>query len=97
MSAPEGGAPPSTEEGADLQGFTPARAYLLLQEVYGDFPHHNNGTHLSGGDPENETWQSCWEHLAMQSYSCYYTHPGNVVGRFTSVLAAEWRGVLKWI
>ena len=34
-----GGAATSTEEGADLQGFTPARAHLSLWEVNKNFPH----------------------------------------------------------
>ena len=37
-------APP--EENMDLPDFTLDRAHLLLQEVYGDFPHHNDGLHL---------------------------------------------------
>ena len=41
----------------DLKVFTPARAYLLLQEVYGNFPHHNNGTHLTGGVPDDAVWK----------------------------------------
>ena len=42
-----GGATPP-EENADLLGFTPERAHLLLQRVYGDFPHHNDGSHRTG-------------------------------------------------
>ena len=38
----EGHVPPP-EENADLLGFHPERAHLLLQEVYGDFLHHNDG------------------------------------------------------
>ena len=29
------------EKNADLLEFTPERAHILLQGVYGDFPHHN--------------------------------------------------------
>ena len=64
MSAPEGGVPPSMEEGEGLQGFTPARAQLSLQEVYGDFLNHNNGTQLAGGVLDDVTWKSCWRRLA---------------------------------
>ena len=52
-----GGESPSTEEGADLQGFTPVRAHLVLLKAYGDFPHTNNGTHLTGGVPDNAAKQ----------------------------------------
>ena len=47
-----GGAAPSTEEGADLQGFTPAMAHLSLREVYEVSPHHKDGMHLTGGVPD---------------------------------------------
>ena len=82
------------EEGADLQGFTPARANLSMREVYGEFPHHNNGTHLAGGFLDHTTWQSCWGQLAAQSASWYSMPPGKMGRQFTAVLAAEWRGVL---
>ena len=45
--------PPPPEKNADLLGFTPERAHLLLQGVYGDFPHHNDGLHLDGGIPDD--------------------------------------------
>ena len=56
-----GFAPPSMEEGADLQDFTPARANMLLQEVYGDSPHHKYGMYLIGGVPDTTIWQSHWK------------------------------------
>ena len=37
------------EENAYLPGFTPDRAHLFLRGVYGDFRHHNDGSHLDGG------------------------------------------------
>ena len=55
LSAPEG-ATPYIEEVADLQGFTPARAHLLLWEVYGDLPHHKYGMQLTGGVPDDNLW-----------------------------------------
>ena len=44
-----GGDGPPPEENADLPDFTPERANLLLQGVYGEYLHHNNGSHLDGG------------------------------------------------
>ena len=56
---PQGGAPVEVprvggeanplEENVDLLGFHPERAHLLLQGVFGDFPHHNNASHLDRG------------------------------------------------
>ena len=41
------------EENADHPDFTPERAHLLLQGVYGYFLHHNNGSHLDRGVTDN--------------------------------------------
>ena len=79
----------------DLQGFTPARAHLLLQEVYGDFLHHNDGMHLSGGVPDDATWQIQWRQITAHSANWYSTTPRKVGRWFTAVLAAEWRGVIN--
>ena len=57
------------EEVAYLPDFTPEDANLLLQGVYGDFPHHNYGYRLDRGVPDNTVWQSCWRWLAAQSTS----------------------------
>ena len=44
----EGDVPPS-KENADLPGFALECAHLLLQGFYGDFPNHNDRSHLDGG------------------------------------------------
>ena len=100
-----GGDATPPEENSDLLGFHPERAHLLLQGVYGDFPHHNDGTHLDGGArwfssnlaggiSDDAAWQRRWRRLAAQSVSWYAT-PSRAVGRrFTAILAAEWRGVI---
>ena len=89
-----GGNVPSPEENADLPGFHPERAHLLLQGVYGDFLHHNNGSHLDRGIMDEDVWQRCWHQIAAQSASWYATPSGAVGRRFTAILAVEWRGVL---
>ena len=89
LSVPEGGADPSTEEGAELQDFTPTSLHLLLQVVYEDFLHHNDGTRLTGGVSDDAAWKSCWLRLAAQSARWYSTHPSKVVRWFTAVLALE--------
>jgi hypothetical protein len=45
------------DPGADLPGFTPVQADRLLDEVYGDHPHQNDGRHLDGGIEGDATWQ----------------------------------------
>ena len=44
-----GGDMPPPEENADLPGFTPECAHLFLHGFYGDFLHHNDGSHLDRG------------------------------------------------
>ena len=84
------------EEGTYLQNFTPVRAHLPLREVYVDSPHHNDGTHLIGGVPDDSVWKMFWFWLAAQSAS-YYSTPLSKVGcRFTAVLDVECQGVLDW-
>ena len=43
-----GGDTTPPEENVDLTGFTPESVHLLLQGIYGDFPHHNDRSHLDG-------------------------------------------------
>ena len=90
-----GGALPPPEKNADLPDFTPERAHLLLREVYGDFPHHNDGSHLDGGVTDNAIWERPWRRLSAQSASWYSTPTGAVGHRFTAILAVEWQGVIE--
>ena len=41
------------EENADLPEFTFKSTHLLLQGVYGNYLHHNDGSHLYGGVMDN--------------------------------------------
>ena len=83
-----GGDATPPEENSDLPGFTPERAHLLLQGAYGDFPHHNDGSHLDGGISDNAAWQCRWRQLVAQSASWYATPSESVRRRFTEILAA---------
>ena len=44
---------------------------------------------------DDAIWQRCWRQLAAQSDSWYTTPSGAVGHRFTAILAAKWRGVLR--
>ena len=82
------------EENADLPDFTPESAHLLLQGVYGDYPHQNGALHLKGGVVYDALLKLHWRCLAAQ-LSSWYNTPSGVVGcRFTVILASEWWGVL---
>ena len=71
----------------DLPGFSMEHTHLLLQGVYGDFPHHNDGSHLDGVVLYNGVCQSRWNRLDAQSVSWYATPSGAVGYRFMSILA----------
>ena len=86
-----GGNVPPPEENADLPVFCPECVHMLLQEVYGDFLHHNDRSHLDGGIMDDAVWKHRWRQLAAQSVSWYGT-PYGAVGRcFMVILAAEWQ------
>ena len=82
----------SSEENSDLPGFQPDRAHLLLQGVYGNFLHHNDGAHLDRGITDGAICQRCWCQLADQSASWYAPPSGAVGRRFMAILAAKWQG-----
>ena len=84
-----GGICPPPEENADLPEFTPGCAHLLLQEVYGHFPHHNDGSHLDWGVVDDAIWQHRWLRLAAQSDIWYATPTVAVMRRFTVILDVE--------
>ena len=84
-----GGGFPPPKENTDLLDFNLERAHLLLQEVYGFSPRHNDGSHLYGGVADDAIWQSRWRRLAAQSAS-WYNNPAGAVGHcFTAILAVE--------
>ena len=85
---------PPPEKKSDLSDFTPESAHLLLRGVYGDYPHHSNGSHLYRGVVDDTIWQHRWRQLVAQSASWYARLSGAVGRRLTKILAAEWRGVL---
>jgi hypothetical protein len=106
--APEGNAagasmapapvPPRMEPGADLPGFMPSEADHRLDTVYGDHPHQNDGTHLSGGWAHDNLWQKRWRRVA-ELPSVFYNPPQGRVGRrFVATLKDEFQGVreCKW-
>ena len=89
-----GGGLPPPEANSNIPDFNPERAHLLLLEVYGGFPRHNDGSHLGGVVMDDALWQSCWRPLAVQLASWYAMPTGSVGPSFTSILSVEWQGVI---
>lgn len=92
------GAPLATEEGADLPGYCPTEADRLLDEVFGDHAHDNDGAHLGGGVVGDKTWQQRWLRMVQLNQPHYDLPKGKVGQRFLSMLVNEFRGVRerKW-
>ena len=87
-----------TEDGADLPDYTCTKADGLLDTIYGDHPHDNDGTHLSGGVESDRIWQRRWLR-ACQLKTTHYDVPSKRVGRrFVDTFAIELQGVKdgKW-
>ena len=84
-----GGDATPPKENADLPGFTPERVHLLLQGFYGDFSHHNYGSHLDGGVADNAIYQPRFRRVASQSDSWYAMPSGALGRRFAAILVAE--------
>ena len=84
--------------GADLPGYTLTQADKLLDVVYGDHIHDNDGTHLDGGVADDGVWQARWRRLVQVHPNNYSVPKGRVGSRFLTRLAAEFRGVRerKW-
>eukprot|EP00957_Ditylum_brightwellii_P090776 6912780-Ditylum_brightwellii.AAC.1 len=82
-----------TEEGADLPSFNLTPADRKLLTVFGDTVHRNDGTHFTGGVPDNLVWQQRWRRLAGLPTNWYDTLSGKVGRRFVSVLTAKFQGV----
>ena len=68
---------------------TPERVHLLLQGVYGEFLHHNNGSHLDEGVADDAIWQRRWRRIAVQLAIWHATPSGAVGRRFKAIMAAE--------
>ena len=84
-----GGDVPPPEENADLPYFSPERAHLLLQGFYGDFVHHNYGSHLDGGVADNAIYKPRCLQVDSQLGSWYAMPSGALGRRFTAILVAE--------
>ena len=81
------------DPGADIPGWMPVHVNHLLEAVYGDWPHHNDGRHLTGRVEGDAAWQRRWRRIVDLSTTHYSAPKGKVGRRFISTLAKEFRGV----
>jgi hypothetical protein len=83
------------EDLADLDHYVETDADALLNHLYGDHPHSNDGTHLEGGvgAASDALWQSHWRRV-VQRRPLWYKPPQGRVGRlFIRTLTSILKGV----
>lgn len=77
------------EEGADLPDYKSTPADLLLDSVYGDHVHPNDGRHLDGGYSDDLKWQSRWLRIVQLAPTRYAVPKGAAGKRFLVILTQE--------
>jgi hypothetical protein len=60
-----------SRENGDLPDYIPTDADRMLDAVYGDHIHQNNGMHLTGGISDDALWQDYWRHLVVFPSKAY--------------------------
>jgi hypothetical protein len=90
--------PSTTMPIGDLPGVTVTEADRKLMEVYDDYIHQNDGTHLDGGIKDDAMWQENWRKLVVLPPQRYDTPSGPVGRRFVRMLTEELKGIKsrKW-
>ncbi len=73
----------------DLPDATISEADRKLLEVYGDYIHQNDGTHLDGGIKDDAIWQEYWRKLATLPPQRYDVPSGPIGRRFVRILTKE--------
>jgi hypothetical protein len=82
-----------TEAHADLPGYEQTRCNALLDSVYGDHVHANDGTHMKGGFQDDGVWQQYWKRMVQITPRRYMVPKGKVGQRFLTILTNEFRSV----
>jgi hypothetical protein len=73
----------------DLPGAVISEADLKMKEVFGDYVHQNDGSHLDGGIKEDGAWQEQWRKLIALPSQRYDAPNGAVGRRFVNILALD--------
>jgi hypothetical protein len=68
----------TADPGANSPGFMPAHINRLFDAIFGDWPHHNDGSHLNGGVDGHSTWQRHWWRIADLPTTHYSVQKGKV-------------------
>lgn len=82
----------------DLPGYSLSDADRMLDKVFGDHVHQNDGKHLDGGILDDTQWQEWWSRLITLPPQRYAAPKGTVGKRFVEMLTKILEGVSdrKW-
>ncbi len=85
------------EPDADLPGFVDTESHQTIRQVFGDHIHDNDGTHLTGGLPEevDKKWQDWYKSLIATPSRAYTLRRNGTSKRFLSILTEELQNVRK--
>ena len=85
-------------ESADLPDYTVTDIDRMMDKVFGDHVHQNDGTHLTGGIADDVTWQARFNTLIVLHNQQYDLPRGKVGHAFIDELLTIIEGVLdrKW-
>jgi hypothetical protein len=82
----------------DLPGDVLTDVDRMMDRVYGEHVHHNDGTHLGGGVSNDTSWQDYWKRLIVFPGQTYNLPKVKVGKRFLFTLASILDGLItrKW-
>jgi hypothetical protein len=70
----------------DMPGATIDTVDQMMDKVFGDHVHHNDGLHLDGGIADDATWQDYWRRLIFFPGQMYNLPKGKVEKRFIRII-----------
>ena len=73
----------------NIQGYFLTLVYCLMQAVYGDWVHVNNGNHLTRGTVDDRRWLVWWWDITFLPLRWCNAPGGKVCQRYFCTLAAE--------
>jgi hypothetical protein len=87
-----------SRENGDLPDYIQTDADQMMDAVYGDHIHQNDGMHLMGGISDNAIWQDYWRRLVVFPSKAYDVPFGAAGKRFVRMVAKLLDGVRtrKW-
>jgi hypothetical protein len=84
-----------SKQNGDLPDYILTDADRMMDGVYGDHIHQNDGSHLTGGVSDDIDWQGYWRRLIVFPSKAYDVPSGAAGKRFVRMVASMLNGVKK--